>query len=158
MWLKLFSNIFFQTNTYELDTATNTTKMSLAVAKLWLDLTRTSSPGWIFPPISSPVNVFFFFQYPGKKGHNIKEHPEVPALLRLELWLGLVGQQHHWTARGRSDGEFTLYAESVSSDHQGPAVWKAPVSGKIVGTLWPLCDWPIPPPPISLVCFKAPTT
>lgn len=63
--------------------------------------------------ISIP-NVKCLFQYPGKKASNLKEHPEIPALLRVEIWLGLERDQDNWTARGKSEGEFVVYAETVS--------------------------------------------
>ncbi|KAJ7375522.1 hypothetical protein OS493_040671, partial [Desmophyllum pertusum] len=47
-------------------------------------------------------------KYPGR---NAEETPhEIPALVRLELWLGLATHQQHWIKR--ENGEFNVYAET----------------------------------------------
>lgn len=45
----------------------------------------------------------------------MKEHPELPAKLRVEMWLGLEKQQQYWTARPKTEGDFCVFAETVSS-------------------------------------------
>ena len=44
----------------------------------------------------------------------MKEHPELPAKLRVEMWLGLEKQQQYWTARPKTEGDFCVFAETVS--------------------------------------------
>ena len=51
-------------------------------------------------------------QYPGKKGRNTKDHPELPALVRCMLWFGLDSDCEDWTGR-HDEGRFTVYAETV---------------------------------------------
>ena len=53
-------------------------------------------------------------QYPGEKAHDVTDHPELPAKVRMELWFGLAEEQAAWSARARSEGSFSLYAETVS--------------------------------------------
>ena len=55
-----------------------------------------------------------FCQYPGKKALDIADHPELPAIVRVELWFGLEQHQSNWTAREQSEGEFGVLAETVS--------------------------------------------
>lgn len=43
----------------------------------------------------------------------MKEHPELPAKLRVEMWLGLEKQQQYWTARPKTEGDFCVFAETV---------------------------------------------
>jgi len=47
-------------------------------------------------------------QYPGREG---EAHLEIPALVRLELWLGQAKHQQQWMER--KNGEFNVYAERV---------------------------------------------
>lgn len=58
---------------------------------------------------------FFPFQYPGKKALNIADHPELPAIVRVELWFGLEQYQSNWTAREQREGDFGVLAETVSA-------------------------------------------
>mgnify|MGYP001798147066 CR=1 FL=1 len=37
----------------------------------------------------------------------------MPAMLRIEMWLGKTSDQVHWTDR-KGNGDFALYAETVS--------------------------------------------
>ena len=57
--------------------------------------------------------VFCFDQYPGKKALDVSDHPELPAIVRVELWFGLEKYQSSWTARQQSEGEFGVLAETV---------------------------------------------
>ena len=56
-----------------------------------------------------------FAQYPGKTKLD-KEYQEVPAMVRVELWVGLREYQHKWTERNpeKGEGKFEIYAETVS--------------------------------------------
>ena len=53
-------------------------------------------------------------QYPGKKGKNIEDFPEVPAYLRVMIWFGLEEDQMDWTKRDDVEGDFSVFAETVS--------------------------------------------
>ena len=57
---------------------------------------------------------FFALQYPGKKGKNIEDFPEVPAYLRVMIWFGLEEDQMDWTKRDDVEGDFSVFAETVS--------------------------------------------
>ena len=57
--------------------------------------------------------VFCFVQYPGKKAVDVSDHPELPSIVRVELWFGLEKYQSSWTARQQSEGEFGVLAETV---------------------------------------------
>ena len=52
-------------------------------------------------------------QYPGKKQFNLEDYPEVPAHVRLILWLGLEKHQEAWTNRQETEGDFCVFAETV---------------------------------------------
>ena len=43
----------------------------------------------------------------------MKDHPEIPAKLRVEMWLGLEKQQQYWTGRPKTEGDFCVFAETV---------------------------------------------
>lgn len=51
--------------------------------------------------------IFWTFQFPGRDAQ--ETHHEIPALVRLELWLGLATHQQHWINREN----FNVYAETV---------------------------------------------
>lgn len=52
-------------------------------------------------------------QYPGESNRG-KEAREVPAMVRVELWVGLRKHQMDWIRReGQSEGRFKIYAETV---------------------------------------------
>ena len=65
-------------------------------------------PRRLIKPISASI------QYPGKKAQDIKDHPEIPAVVRLELWFGREEYQVDWSGRAKTEGEFCIYAETVS--------------------------------------------
>lgn len=50
-----------------------------------------------------------------KKALNIADHPELPAIVRVELWFGLEQYQSNWTAREQREGDFGVLAETVST-------------------------------------------
>lgn len=52
-------------------------------------------------------------QYPGKKQFNLEDYPEVPAQVRVILWLGLEKHQEAWTNRQDIEGDFCVFAETV---------------------------------------------
>ncbi|XP_073239418.1 myoferlin-like [Porites lutea] len=56
-----------------------------------------------------------FMQYPGKKGFNIDGYPEVPAHVRVMLWLGLEKHQEAWTNRQETEGNFCVFAETYEN-------------------------------------------
>lgn len=58
--------------------------------------------------------IFLALQYPGKKGKNIEDFPEVPAYLRVMIWFGLEEDQMDWTKRDDVEGDFSVFAETVS--------------------------------------------
>lgn len=58
--------------------------------------------------------ILFEIQYPGKKGKNIEDFPEVPAYLRVMIWFGLEEDQMDWTKRDDVEGDFSVFAETVS--------------------------------------------
>ncbi|XP_022792926.1 myoferlin-like isoform X1 [Stylophora pistillata] len=62
-------------------------------------------------------------KYPGKKGQDVKEHPELPAKLRVEMWLGLEKQQQYWTARPKTEGEFCVFAETYENEVKIISKW-----------------------------------
>lgn len=55
-------------------------------------------------------------KYPGKKALDISDHPELPAMVRVELWFGLEQYQSNWTSRGKSEGEFGVLAETYENE------------------------------------------
>lgn len=52
-------------------------------------------------------------QYPGKKQFNLEDYPEVPAQVRVMLWLGLEKHQEAWSNRQETEGDFCVFAETV---------------------------------------------
>lgn len=62
-------------------------------------------------------------KYPGKKGNDVKEHPELPAKLRVEMWLGLEKQQQYWTARPKTEGDFCVFAETYENEVKIASKW-----------------------------------
>ncbi|EDO43088.1 predicted protein, partial [Nematostella vectensis] len=62
-------------------------------------------------------------KYPGKKGQDLKDHPEIPALVRVELWFGHEKYQDNWTAREKSEGDFIVYAETYENEIKIGPVW-----------------------------------
>ena len=54
-----------------------------------------------------------FLQYPGKRNSD-GELPEIPALLRVMLWLGLEQYQGEWEELKKTGGDLSLFAETVS--------------------------------------------
>jgi hypothetical protein len=52
------------------------------------------------------------FQYPGHQSEKDKK-PEIPALVRVKLWLGLVNEEQEWH-KMQTEGELAVYAETVS--------------------------------------------
>ncbi|KAJ7336518.1 hypothetical protein OS493_011728 [Desmophyllum pertusum] len=52
----------------------------------------------------------------GKKALDIADHPELPAIVRVELWFGLEQYQSNWTAREQSEGEFGVLAETYENE------------------------------------------
>ena len=58
--------------------------------------------------------IVFALQYPGKKGKNIEDFPEVPTYLRVMIWFGLEEDQMDWTKRDDVEGDFSVFAETVS--------------------------------------------
>ena len=64
--------------------------------------------------------MFLLLQYPGEKARDVKDHPELPGKVRLELWFGLAKEEAAWSARARARSEawffsLNLFAETVSS-------------------------------------------
>ncbi|XP_067038375.1 myoferlin-like isoform X1 [Acropora muricata] len=55
-------------------------------------------------------------KYPGKKALEIGDHPELPAMVRVELWFGLEKHQNDWTAREKSEGDFAVLAETYENE------------------------------------------
>ena len=45
---------------------------------------------------------------------NLEDFPEVPAHVRMIIWLGLEKHQEDWTNREQTEGDFCVYAETVS--------------------------------------------
>ena len=58
------------------------------------------------------ANVTSLFQYPGHQSDKDKK-PEIPALVRVKLWLGLVNEEKEWH-KMQTEGELAVYAETVS--------------------------------------------
>ncbi|XP_028412829.1 myoferlin-like isoform X1 [Dendronephthya gigantea] len=54
-------------------------------------------------------------KYPGKKGKNIEDFPEVPAYLRVMIWFGLEEDQMDWTKRDDVEGDFSVFAETYEN-------------------------------------------
>ncbi|XP_028415074.1 myoferlin-like [Dendronephthya gigantea] len=53
-------------------------------------------------------------KYPGKRNRD-KELPEIPALLRVMLWLGLEKYQGEWEELRKSGGDLSLFAETYEN-------------------------------------------
>lgn len=62
-------------------------------------------------------------KYPGKKGQDINDHPEIPAKLRVEMWLGLEKQQQYWTGRPKTEGDFCVFAETYENEVKIISKW-----------------------------------
>lgn len=60
------------------------------------------------------IDLCFVFQYPGNEATGDKEHQHVPAMVRVELWVGLREHQQAWSRREDQEGKFKVYAETVS--------------------------------------------
>ena len=43
----------------------------------------------------------------------MEDFPEVPAHVRMIVWLGLEKHQEDWTNREETEGDFCVYAETV---------------------------------------------
>ncbi|KAK3726944.1 hypothetical protein QZH41_014790, partial [Actinostola sp. cb2023] len=54
-------------------------------------------------------------KYPGKTEFD-KEYHEVPAMIRVELWVGLVEYQQEWIQRDAQEGTFEIYAETYENE------------------------------------------
>ena len=65
------------------------------------------------PNKSSTLMLHLSPQYPGKKQFNLEDYPEVPAHVRLILWLGLEKHQEAWSNRQETEGDFCVFAETV---------------------------------------------
>lgn len=78
--------------------------------------------------------IVYVLQYPGKKGKNIEDFPEVPAYCRVMIWFGLEEDQMDWTKRDDVEGDFSVFAETVSSvdydTNQAISVWLLVFVGK----------------------------
>ena len=48
---------------------------------------------------------------------NMEDFPEVPAHVRMIVWLGLEKHQEDWTNREQTEGDFCVYAETVRTFH-----------------------------------------
>jgi len=66
----------------------------------------------------------FRLKYPGRDAE--ETYHEIPALVRLELWLGLATQQQHWI--NRESGEFNVYAETYENDMRKESAWSPSTS------------------------------
>lgn len=62
-------------------------------------------------------------KYPGKKGQDVKDHPQIPAKLRVEMWLGLEKQQQYWTGRPKTEGDFCVFAETYENEVKIISKW-----------------------------------
>ncbi|XP_057307144.1 myoferlin-like [Hydractinia symbiolongicarpus] len=61
-------------------------------------------------------------KYPGKKGKDVEDHPEVPAILSGIFWLGLEADQAAWTDTDQMEGEYSVYAETYENQIDVPIV------------------------------------
>ncbi|XP_048584840.1 myoferlin isoform X2 [Nematostella vectensis] len=66
-----------------------------------------------------------FMKYPGKKQQNIEDYPEVPAHVRMMIWLGLEKHQEDWTNRELTEGDFCVYAETYENEMNILGKWTA---------------------------------
>lgn len=91
-----------------------------------------------------------FMQYPGKKQFNLEDYPEVPAQVRVMLWLGLEKDQEAWTNRQETEGDFCVFAETYENQMSVLGNWTAkglprPAWSNAGGTLKLLKNSFIPP-------------
>lgn len=91
-----------------------------------------------------------FMQYPGKKQFNLEDYPEVPAHVRVILWLGHEKHQHAWSNRQETEGDFCVFAETYENQMSVLGNWTAkglprPAWSNAKGTLKLLKDSFIPP-------------
>lgn len=66
-----------------------------------------------------------FMKYPGKKQFNLEDYPEVPAHVRLILWLGLEKHQEAWSNRQETEGDFCVFAETYENMMSVLGKWTA---------------------------------
>lgn len=66
-----------------------------------------------------------FMKYPGKKQLNLEDYPEVPAHVRLILWLGLEKHQEAWSNRQETEGDFCVFAETYENMMSVLGKWTA---------------------------------
>ena len=71
----------------------------------------------LLPVFLIPFLLSWYLKYPGKKGNDVDDHPEIPVKLRVEMWLGLEKQQQYWTGRPKTEGDFCVFAETVRNDN-----------------------------------------
>ncbi|XP_068709292.1 myoferlin-like isoform X2 [Montipora foliosa] len=64
-----------------------------------------------------------FMKYPGKKQFNLEDFPEVPAHVRMVVWLGLEKHQEIWTNREQTEGDFCVYAETYENQMNVLGTW-----------------------------------
>lgn len=64
-----------------------------------------------------------FMKYPGKKQMNLEDFPEVPAHVRMIVWLGLEKHQEAWTNREQTEGDFCVYAETYENQMNVLGTW-----------------------------------
>lgn len=64
-----------------------------------------------------------FMKYPGKKQMNLEDFPEVPAHVRMIVWLGLEKHQEDWTNREQTEGDFCVYAETYENQMNVLGTW-----------------------------------
>jgi len=91
-----------------------------------------------------------FMKYPGKKQLNLEDYPEVPAHVRLILWLGLEKHQEAWSNRQETEGDFCVFAETYENMMSVLGKWTAkglprPAYSNASGTLKLPKDSFIPP-------------
>ncbi|XP_048584806.1 myoferlin isoform X2 [Nematostella vectensis] len=61
-----------------------------------------------------PMEVFL--KYPGKRAQDVQERPELPGLVRVELWLGTRLHRDQWSLRKSKEGEFAVFAETYENE------------------------------------------
>lgn len=66
-----------------------------------------------------------FMKYPGKKQFDLEDYPEVPAQIRMVLWLGLEKHQEAWTNRKDVEGDFCVFAETYENQMSVLGKWTA---------------------------------
>ncbi|XP_048585076.1 myoferlin [Nematostella vectensis] len=73
---------------------------------------------------SCKKTVELIMKYPDKKSLDFKSHPEVPAVVRLELWFGREEFQGDWTDRQAvEDGAFCVFAETYENEMNVASFW-----------------------------------